>query len=103
MKYTPRYCDANRLQEQGYNMLNNFNAFPTYTFLYSPYSNLATAIPNPAPGNSSTKTGLMSFAKDKRSEEAIAGAGEVHLKDICCRLQVNHLKPTELSNCTMDH
>jgi len=21
-----------RLQEQGYNMLNNFNAFPTYTF-----------------------------------------------------------------------
>ena len=72
--------------------------FPTYTFSYSPYSNLATAIPNPAPGNSSAKMGLMSFAKDKRSEGAIAGAGEVPLKDICCRLQVAHLKPTGLTD-----
>jgi len=43
---------------------------------------LATAIPNPAPGNSSTKMGLTSFAKDKKSDEAIAGAGEAPLKDV---------------------
>jgi len=72
--------------------------FPTYTFSYSPYSNLATAIPNPAPGNSSAKMGLTSFTKDKRSEGAIAGAGEVPLKDICCRLQVAHLRPTGLTD-----